>query len=613
MAVKAGSLVHFLQIERGATAGFLQSNGERFARELPDIREKTDVQQRLFSSEAEKLLSGASPELTRMMRSTSASLLELSTLRERASKREISVAEHVAGYTKLISELIGTIGSAAQFNSDAQIGQQLLAYLAFVRAKEQAGQERALMTAAFAANSVDPVRYRQILERHFRQEAYLDDFRAIAGEEERNAVARLLEGPAASQVQQYRATFYEKATSGGFDKDPQAWFRTITEKIDGMQQVEALASRNIDARAASIVLANRNQLVLYSGLTLFAIVVMLAVASWVAISVSRPLKAEVNVAEYAVRERDFSKSVPEEGPAEVVRAGRAFNDLMSGFRRIIVESKQSSQQISDAASDLAGSSSRVKESSSAQAEAATAVAAAMQEASVSVTQTAASAKIATDVVAKAQNETDSATKVMTDAVVAMKHIASLLNDSSQSVIALSGSSERIGGIIQVIREIADQTNLLALNAAIEAARAGEQGRGFAVVADEVRKLAERTSKATGEIGALVEVIQTGIAGAVKSMQQANSQAGESLQLVGRTEIALGRIGEGSAKVAENVNGISGALTALDGAIRDVAVNVEKIARMTEVNNDAAQSNYVTANKLDHLAAELRNAVAMYKV
>ena len=613
VAVAAGNLVHALQIERGATAGFLQSKGATFADVLPGIRSTTDQQLAAYSREQALQAMADMPALAATLRPAQADVDALAGLRERASTHGISVADHVVAYTRTIGHLLDVIGATSQFNSDVHIGRQLLAYLSFVRAKEQAGQERALTTAVFAADTVEPASFRQILERHFRQEAYLDSFRSTASEAQIDALAGVLAAAPAKEVAAMRQVLYAHAASGGFGVDPQLWFKTITAKIDALLGVELEIAHAIDQRASQIVVDQRQSVYIYVALTLLALAVMLGVAAWVSVSVSRPLRDEVKVAEHAIKDNDFSQSVPEAGPAEVVRAGRAFNELMREFRAIIAEAKRSSERITQAAHDLAASSQQVQESSSAQSDAASAVAAAVEQASTSVSETASNANDATAIVNDAKAETAAATAVMTEAVRTMKSIAELIGHSSTNVNELSASSAKIGGIIAVIREIADQTNLLALNAAIEAARAGEQGRGFAVVADEVRKLAERTTKATAEIGSLVTSIQTGVGRAVASMHEADTQAGQSLELVGRTELALGRIGDGSERVAASVFAISGALNELDTAIREVAQNVEKIAQMTEVNNTASHANHATARTLDSLSAGLRESVSAYRI
>ncbi len=202
---------------------------------------------------------------------------------------------------------------------------------------------------------------------------------------------------------------------------------------------------------------------------------------------------------------------------------------------------------------------------------------------------------------------------MQDTVNRMTGVAKLIKDSGDSVHRLDEGSQKIGHIVQVIKEIADQTNLLALNAAIEAARAGEQGRGFAVVADEVRKLADRTGSATGEIAALIKVIQDEIGNTVVSMQQANSHAASSLELVNESANALRKIDDDDQEVSADVQNISNALAEQDSAIRQIAVNIEQITQMTESNNNAASANNQTASELDRLASQLRNSVLVFKV
>ncbi len=612
-AVSAGNLIHALQIERGASAGFLQSKGARFADVLPKYRSDTDARLQAFRERTQALPLGAMPDLGKALEAAFGRVGKLPDLRGRADRYELQAAESTDFFSATIGTFIGTMDAVVRHNEDAGIARRAAAYLAFVRAKEYAGQERALATPAFTADRVEPAHFRAVLERIYRQEALLEYFRGVADDPAKTRLAAVLEGAPAREVERMRLAMAEHAGTGGFGVDAAAWFKQITAKIDAMLELEQALSGDIRASADGLLSSSRQSVLLNLALALAAIAAAVAVSFWVARGVRRPLAAVVAAVEHAVAHDDFTRGAPEEGTLETARAGQAFNRLMQKFRDIIADAKQSSDGIADAARQLATASEQVTKSSAAQAEASSSVAAAVEEASVSVSETASNAQSANAVVVRARAGVERALDAMGETVTNVNVIAELIRASGSSVEQLDRSSQKIGGIVQVIKEIADQTNLLALNAAIEAARAGEQGRGFAVVADEVRKLAERTSKATEEIAGLIRAIQEQIGGTVTGMQQANDQAESSLTLVGGTESALRGVGADSGEVAQNVQSIADAIREQDAAVHQVAANIERIAQMTEENSAAAAAAAETALQLDGLAGRLRGAVARYRV
>jgi methyl-accepting chemotaxis protein len=612
-AVAAGNLIHHLQIERGSTAGFLQSKGEKFADVLPKYRGETDGRLKDYRQHLGSLTTDAMPDLKKAVDTAQGQLEKLAGVRDKADRHALPVPESTGFYTASIGTLIQAMDAVARYNGDADIAKRTAAYQAFVRAKENAGQERALTTAGFAANKVEPAQYRAILDKIHRQEALLDFFRGSAGERDTAKLAALLDGAAAREVLRLRGVMAERALQGGFDVDPTAWFKQITEKINGMLELELELAGGIGTAANERVATSRAAMILNLALALVAVALALAISVWVSRGVKRPLEAVVAEAEHAVANDDFTRTVPEQGTLETARAGQALNILLQKFRGIIADAKQSSEGIADASRALATTSEQVTRSSAAQAESSSSVAAAVEQASVSVSETAANAQSANEIVGKARAGVERALAVMAKTVGNVGGIADLIRASGNSVAQLEQSSQKIGGIVQVIKEIADQTNLLALNAAIEAARAGEQGRGFAVVADEVRGLAERTAKATQEIAALIGDIQSQIGGTVSGMQQANAQTTESLTLVNSTEAALRNIGKDSDEVARNVQSIADAIREQDAAIHQVASNIERIAQMTEENSAAAAASSETATRLDTLAGRLRDSVARYRV
>jgi methyl-accepting chemotaxis protein len=194
----------------------------------------------------------------------------------------------------------------------------------------------------------------------------------------------------------------------------------------------------------------------------------------------------------------------------------------------------------------------------------------------------------------------------------MHAIASAIEEVAQSIRQLNERSAEIGGIVQVIREVADQTNLLALNAAIEAARAGEQGRGFAVVADEVRKLAERTTAATSDIGTKISAIQHSSIEASGAMNQAQHRVSSGVELANQVGDTVHTITEDAKLVESEVQTISGALKEQDQAGHLIATHVEKIANMVESNSLAARLTATLAEELEGIAAGLRQDIARFR-
>jgi methyl-accepting chemotaxis protein len=188
-----------------------------------------------------------------------------------------------------------------------------------------------------------------------------------------------------------------------------------------------------------------------------------------------------------------------------------------------------------------------------------------------------------------------------------------VQSSSAIIEDLGRQSDQITSIVNTIKEIADQTNLLALNAAIEAARAGEQGRGFAVVADEVRKLAERTTLSTAEIAGMVGKIQNGTRNAVSSMETGVVQAGKGVDLASQAGTSITEIRDGSVRVMEVVNSISDSIREQGTVSSEIAKNIERIAQMSEESANAIQNTTNAARHLQQLSSGLHNSVSRFKL
>lgn len=204
-------------------------------------------------------------------------------------------------------------------------------------------------------------------------------------------------------------------------------------------------------------------------------------------------------------------------------------------------------------------------------------------------------------------------KVVEETIHGMNRIAEVVRESSKTVQALGKSSDQIGEIVQVIDDIADQTNLLALNAAIEAARAGEQGRGFAVVADEVRKLAERTTKATKEIATMIKQIQKDTSGAVVSMKQGTEEVETGKALAEKAGLSLQEIIHGAEQVVNIVTKVATASREQSNAAEQISKNIESISSVTQESGKGIQQIAHASEDLGKLTLNLQELVAKFKV
>jgi len=214
---------------------------------------------------------------------------------------------------------------------------------------------------------------------------------------------------------------------------------------------------------------------------------------------------------------------------------------------------------------------------------------------------------------RASKSAQNGAEVVEKTVAVMGQIADKVQETAKTVESLGARSDQIGNIIGTIEDIADQTNLLALNAAIEAARAGEQGRGFAVVADEVRALAERTTRATREIGEMIKAIQNETKGAVAAMEQGVRQVESGTQEAAKSGAALRDILEQVNDVAMQVNQIATAAEEQTATTTEISSNMHQITDVVQETSRGAQESSAAAHRLASLASELKQAVSRFKI
>lgn len=287
--------------------------------------------------------------------------------------------------------------------------------------------------------------------------------------------------------------------------------------------------------------------------------------------------------------------------------------MQRDLRSLIGRIGYSANALSDMSRSVATLANEVTNVSDQQSQAASGMAASVQQMTVSISHIADSAGSARDVSDESGKLSAEGAKVIAEAVTEMRRIHESVQDTSHAIDDLGKKTETISTIMNVIKEVADQTNLLALNAAIEAARAGEQGRGFAVVADEVRKLAERTSSATDEIARMIVDIQQSSGQSQHTMDEAVSRVNNGLTLAERGGETVGRIHTSADRVADVVNAISSALRQQNAASTDIARNVEHIAQSASGNAHSARQVAEATTQMRDLTNELHQSVGRFRV
>ncbi|HNO88978.1 MAG TPA: methyl-accepting chemotaxis protein, partial [Rhodocyclaceae bacterium] len=344
------------------------------------------------------------------------------------------------------------------------------------------------------------------------------------------------------------------------------------------------------------------------------LLIVLGVAGWgVGISIIRQLGGEPREATaimQQVADGDLSLRLEDSRPGSMLHA---LSTMIASLRTMMGEINRSAVQLVSNADHISQVSGEVADAAIRQSDATAAMAAAMEELTVSSSHISSSARDTEDNSQEAMRLAAEGTQRVQQASGAIRKMSETVLGASTRIRALEGRISQVSSIANVIKEIAGQTNLLALNAAIEAARAGEQGRGFAVVADEVRKLAERTSSATTEIEQMIVGIQSDTGSAVEAMNAALPEVDEGVSLAASAAESLAAIENGATRTLERVHEIADATREQSAASTAIAQRVEDISNMVENTTKTIRGAAEAAVGLERIAGSLRDQVSHFRV
>lgn len=354
----------------------------------------------------------------------------------------------------------------------------------------------------------------------------------------------------------------------------------------------------------------RNTAFILGGL---ALVIGLLLAALVARGIVRPIRAAVDaMRDIAAGEGDLTRRLEARGRNEVSELAHAFNRFADKVRNVVADVAGSTAQVAAAAEEMSAITDESNRGVARQRSEIEQVATAMNEMTATVQEVARNASQAARSAETADTDALQGQEVVREAVKAIEAVAGEVERAAEVIQRLESDSESISAVLDVIRGVAEQTNLLALNAAIEAARAGEQGRGFAVVADEVRTLASRTQESTGEIQQVIERLQAGARDAAAVMEQGQTRAKDSVARAQDAGASLTKITRSVATISDMNTQIASAAEEQSAVSDEINKNVANINQVADAVTESAGQTAQASSQLARLAADLQTLVGQFK-
>jgi len=614
LSQKLSLLIHETQKERGASAGYIGSKAKKFTLILPKQRVLTDERNKELQTYLKSLnLDSFSNELKTEISAFSRDMDRVSLIRSKVDSLSISVKDEVSYYTQMNAIILNIVSLTAKLANTQELVKALDTYANFLKSKERAGIERAVLSVVFSMDKFGEGMFAKWITLVAEQDAYMNSSMAMADTKVKSFYEHTMNAPSVTQVNSMREIARVKALVGGFDVDSVEWFKTITKKINLLKTVDDEISKQNTTLLATIARDSKfRAVVMISSYLIFTIVIFIIILM-ISKAINKSVNSSLDKINCVSSALDLTCEITIDGKDEIAQISRALQGMIHAFKETVMHATSVSASTTDESVKLNNIVLKLTKNSQVTEIKIADINILVDDIGLKLDDIEESAITVTEDLDITFNIIDGFVTKLSTVIGTIEEGSEHQEELSQKVGALTEQAKNIKDVLSIISDIADQTNLLALNAAIEAARAGEHGRGFAVVADEVRKLAERTQKSLSEISTNVSLITQNVVDIVDETSLTSRNMSNISESAQELIVSSEETKHNLAITKERATEVMHKSTYIATRTKNLISNMDEIIGLSEKNTELREEVETAAKSLSDDSKLLENELSKFKI